>query len=165
MSIQMVAPELPFDPNTPPKDIFLEDFKIDLPITGQWGYSEEFAVIIDDDVSKDQYFSSFPVVVEKRIYEELIVFREGWDRFSMINWDLVSQQLIETDTGHYDFLIYNVTALRDSAFEFLRQEFESSNGFVDDPEGLENHKSKRDSLTVSYKAHYWFKLPMSVINA
>lgn len=165
MPINMIPPELPFEPNASPKEIFLQDFKIDLPISGHWGYSEENAIIINDGVTKDEYFSSFPIFIEKRIYEELIVFRGGWDKFSFINWEMLSQQLIKNDTNHYDYFVYNVTALRDAAADFLQQEFEAANSYSDDPEGLENHKAKRNSLTVSYEGHYWFKLPRSVLNA
>ena len=165
MPINMIPPKLPFESDCSPQEIFLQDFKIDLPISGAWGYSEQDAVVFDDGTTKSEYFSSFPIIVEKRIYEELIIFRSGWDRFSLINWDMVSQQLMQTQAGQYDYLVYNVTGLRDAAADFLQREFEENDGFSDDAEGMEIHIKKRESLTVSYEGHYWFKLPQSVLNA
>lgn len=53
----------------------------ELPIWGGWGYTREDAVIIDRDdpiVSPDRPFDGVGiehVFVEKRIYEELIIFQ------------------------------------------------------------------------------------------
>lgn len=164
MAIEMIAPMLPFEIDCPPREIFRQDFKLELPISGAWGYTEGDAVVFSEDVSKSEYFSTFPIVVEKRIYEELIVFRSGWERFSLINWEMVSQQLMETNNGPHDHLIYSITALKDAAADFLQREFEVAGGFSDDPEGKSAHEDKRHSLTVTYEGHYWFKLPQSVLN-
>ena len=62
-----------------PRQIILEDFKIDLPISGYWGYNLESACVIDKNdpaVSKGMPFDGIGIeyiFVEKRIYEEMII--------------------------------------------------------------------------------------------
>jgi len=64
-----------------PRQIIFEDFKIDLPIKGYWGYDIESACIIDKNdstVSQEMPFNGVAieyVFVEKRIYEEMVICR------------------------------------------------------------------------------------------
>jgi len=63
-----------------PRQIIFEDFKINLPIKGGWGYDFDSACIIDKNdpsVIKGVPFDGVAieyVFVEKRIYEEMIIF-------------------------------------------------------------------------------------------
>lgn len=65
-----------------PRQIILEDFQIDLPISGGWGYDIQSACVIDKydpTVNKEMPFDGISIeyiFVEKRIYEEMIIFRE-----------------------------------------------------------------------------------------
>ena len=73
-----------------PRQIIFEDFKIDLPIKGGWGYDFDGACIIDKNdstVIKGMPFDRVGieyVFVEKRIYEEMIIFREAHKKYSGI---------------------------------------------------------------------------------
>ena len=66
-----------------PRQIIFEDYKIDLPISGGWGYNFETACVIDKNdptVIKGLPFDGTSVeyvFVEKRIYEEMIIFNQN----------------------------------------------------------------------------------------
>ena len=83
-----------------PRQIILEDFKIDLPISGYWGYNLESACVIDKNdpaVSKGMPFDGIGIeyiFVEKRIYEEMIIFRDDHEKYAGIRWDRQAQKLL-----------------------------------------------------------------------
>lgn len=73
-----------------PKQIILEDFKINLPISGGWGYSFDTACVINkNDSEENSLFEVEQIFVEKRIYEEMIIFRGINEKYFGIRWELV----------------------------------------------------------------------------
>jgi hypothetical protein len=114
-----------------PRQIILEDFKLDLPIKGGWGYDFETACIIDKNdpnAAKEVPFNGVAieyVFVEKRIYEEMIIFRGDDEKYSGIRWDLASQDLLFQDEKYYDKLIFNVVGFTDEIWDELTSRFEA----------------------------------------
>jgi hypothetical protein len=114
-----------------PRQIIFEDFKIDLPISGYWGYSVESSCIIDKNdstVNQEMPFNGVAieyVFVEKRIYEEMIIFRGDDEKYSGIRWELVSQELLFKDDKPYDKLTFNVVGFTDEVWDELTSRFEA----------------------------------------
>tara|TARA_B100001093_G_C26711588_1_gene963660 strand:+ start:687 stop:1214 length:528 start_codon:yes stop_codon:yes gene_type:complete len=136
---------------------------IDLPISGGWGYSKDDCVVIDKkDPIVDQRLPFNGVEIEyvfaeKRIYAELIVLRRG-EKFSGIKWDLSEQRLEFIDNKRFDILNFRVTAFPDQDWSFLKQDWESNNGFVEDKEGRDRHDRERRLRSCFYDAEYWFDI-------
>ena len=113
-----------------PRQIIFEDFKLNLPITGGWGYDFESACVIDKNdatVSKAIPFNGVSieyVFVEKRIYEEMIIFRQANEKYSGIRWELKNQELLFKDEKAYDKLIFNVIGFTDEVWDELTRRFE-----------------------------------------
>ena len=113
-----------------PRQIIFEDFKIDLPINGGWGYDFETACVIDKNdpsVSKGMPFDGVGieyVFIEKRIYEEMVIFRGDDEKYSGIRWDLEKQELLFKDDKPYDKLIFNVMGFTDEVWDELTNRFE-----------------------------------------
>jgi len=114
----------------PPRQIIFEDFKIDLPIKGGWGYSFDSACIIDKTdptVSKVMPFDGVGieyVFVEKRIYEEMIIFRGDHEKYAGIRWNLDKQELLFNNDKPHDKLIFNVIGFADEVWDELTSRFE-----------------------------------------
>jgi hypothetical protein len=114
-----------------PRQIIFEDFKIDLPISGYWGYSVESSCIIDKNdstVNQEMPFNGVAIeyfFVEKRIYEEMIIFRGDDEKYSGIRWELVSQELLFKDDKPYDKLTFNVVGFTDEVWDELTSRFEA----------------------------------------
>ena len=113
-----------------PRQIIFEDFKIDLPIKGYWGYDIESACIIDKNdstVSQEMPFNGVVieyVFVEKRIYEEMVIFRGDDEKYSGIRWDLDKQELLFVNDKPYDKLVFNVVGFTDAVWDELTSRFE-----------------------------------------
>lgn len=85
---------------TPLRQILSDHFPKDssnLPIVGGWGYSKEAAIkFLKSPSGKKHNFVSLEYhIIQKIIYEELIIFRHENNRFSEIQFDKKHQQLIE----------------------------------------------------------------------
>ncbi len=105
-----------------PRQILAEDFDSipELPIKGGWGYDIESAVIIDKNdpiVPKGVPFNGIAVeyvFVDKRLFEELIIFRPSGQKYIQIQKALKQQGTALVDGVQYDHLIFDVTAIPES---------------------------------------------------
>lgn len=165
MYIEMQTPKIRSEET--PREIIAADFKSlrdELPISGGWGYSKEDAVVIDKNdpvVPKGLPFDGIGieyVFVEKRIYEELIIFRPDDSKFAGIEWKLIEQRLVSDDDRKFDVLSFDVTAIPDIDWELLKREWEQNHGFQTSQSALEAHIEKKNSKTVHYTAEYWFDI-------
>ncbi len=116
--------------NESPRQIILEDFKIDLPINGGWGYDFNTACVIDKNdssLSPSMQFNGVSieqVFVEKRIYEEMIIFREPKEKFAGIRWNLIKQEVQDYEGKPYDILSFDVLGFSDAVWDELVNRFE-----------------------------------------
>jgi len=128
--IEIMKPPSNLLTREPPRQIIFEDFKIDLPIKGGWGYSFDSACIIDKTdptVSKVMPFDGVGieyVFVEKRIYEEMIIFRGDHEKYAGIRWNLDKQELLFNNDKPHDKLIFNVIGFADEVWDELTSRFE-----------------------------------------
>jgi hypothetical protein len=92
-----------------PRQIISEDYKSlngELPLGGGWGYTKDDAVIIDKNdpvVPEGLPFDGVGIeyiFVEKRIYEELIIFRLLGEPYAGIVWKQLEQNLESHDGRH-----------------------------------------------------------------
>lgn len=86
------------------------------------------------------------VFVEKRIYEEMIIFRPDGEKFSGIRWNLQEQSLLQEAGRFFDRLIFEITAFRDSDWEELKAEFEGPQGYGTPRFNAEAHEKKPSSI-------------------
>ena len=146
-----------------PRQIIREDFKIDLPITGGWGYDFESACVIDKNDSTVNKVIPFDgvgieyVFVEKRIYEEMIIFRESHEKFSGIRWDLAKQELFFEDEKPYDKLVFNIVGFTDKVWDEIATRFEKlkNNGRLDLLPELDAY---RESQSYKFVREYYFDI-------
>lgn len=144
-----------------PRQIMFEDYKINLPISGGWGYDIESACVIDKNdptVDKAIPFDGISIeylFVEKRIYEEMIIFRGASDKFWGIRWDLEEQRLIKVDNRSFDILIFDVVGFSEEIWNELTARFEAikANEQWDLMGDLDAY---RDSKASKFKREFYF---------
>lgn len=165
MAIEIPAPRL--SSRETPRQLLHAHFKSipELPIRGGWGYDEDDAVIIDRNdpiVPRNRPFDGVGiehVFVEKRIYEELIIFRKRGDAFAGIKWKLIQQGLAGGDGGRrFDVLKFDVTALPEAKWNALKAAWEGPAGFGSADFDVEAHRERHEAATVHYVAEYWFDI-------
>ena len=135
-----------------------------IPISGGWGYTHEDCVIINKDdpsVSQSIPFDGVAIeyfFVEKRIYEELIIFRKPGQQFNGIKWEKLEQSLIFKDDRQYDHLRFLVKGHIDKDWRYLKKAFEDNNKFEDDEEELKNYLKENEELLYCFETDYWFDI-------
>lgn len=149
-----------------PRQILREDFRRipELPIHGGWGYACEDAVVIDRHdpvVARDRPFDGVcieHVFVEKRIFEELIIFRPAGGKYSGIGWKLLRQSLRQIGGRSFDVLEFEVTAFPDAAWEALKAEWDGPEGFGSPGFDADAHERRREAAKIRYLTEYWFDI-------
>lgn len=150
-----------------PREILAADFKSlrgGLPIRGGWGYTKSDACVIDkNDPLVD---SALPfdgvgveyIFVEKRIYEEMIIFRASGEKFSGISWNLQEQNILHEAGKYFDRLTFEVTAFPENDYEELKAEFEGPQGYGTPGFNAEKHEKKRQEKVVRFTREFWFDI-------
>ena len=158
---------LPVMTKEPARQILEEHFpklRGKLPIRGGWGYSKEYAVVIDRDdacVDPKMPFDGVGVeylFVEKRIYEELIIFRPPGEKFSGIEWQPIGQRLIRDGDRSYDHLEFEIRAFHERDWNELKAEWEGPDGCLSPRFDQEAHLKKRDERQLILHWEFWFDI-------
>ena len=146
-----------------PRQIIFEDFKIDLPISGGWGYDMETACVIDKNdstVIKGIPFDGVGVeyvFVEKRIYEEMIIFRAANEKYAGIRWNQLLQQTQSFNSKYYDVLKYSVEGFEHSVWEELVTRFQEIQK-TDKPELMAELDTYRESKVYRFEREFYFDI-------
>lgn len=149
--------------NDSPRRIISSIFKIDMPITGGWGYDFESACIIDKNdpiIPKGDFFNGVRIekeFVEKRIYTEMVVSRETHEKYFGIKWELDKQTMIKNGDKPYDVLVYSVIGFTREIWDELTSRFEEikESGNV---ELLEELNAYRASKACRFKREFYFEI-------
>jgi hypothetical protein len=158
-SIRLVLTDVPL------RQALSEDFPQDcanLPIAGGWGYTQREAIIFIREQFPRPSATNFVGleyhIAQKIIYEELIIFRAKDDRFSGIDVQRKSQELIMESDKLYDRLDLIVSCWSDAHWEGLKTEWEE-NDFGRRPGfDVEDHLTRRDAAQVRYERQFWFDI-------
>lgn len=144
------------DPNNP--------YGGSIPISGGWGYTKDTSVIIDKYdpvVNQAMPFDGVGIeytFIEKRIYEELIIFKPPEHQLYGIKWKKLDHKLLKIDQRTYDYHRYFVAGHLGDDWNYLKNIYSENDGFSNDPEGLENHLRLKEELSICYETDYWFDI-------
>lgn len=149
-----------------PREIIEADFPSvgKLPISGGWGYDLATACVIDrNDPRVDPTVPFNGVAIEyifaeKRLYEELIVFRPRGHQYCHIDKRLISHSVKQVDARTYDVLVFEVTALREDDFNFLKEIYEGPNGYTNPEFDRQAHEALHSSMMRNGTREYWFDI-------
>ena len=149
-----------------PRDILRKHFPIikdELCIRGGWGYGREDAVIVysfDEEINPNQHFDGISlenVCIHYRILEEAEFAHEA--KYTGINWKLTEQKLLHGDDGiPYDLETVEVTMFTPEDWDFLKNDWESHDGYKDDEEGKLNHEALREERIIRFTEVFWFNV-------
>jgi hypothetical protein len=149
-----------------PREILEADFPSvgRLPISGGWGYDQATACIIDKDdpyVDPTVPFNGVAIeylFAEKRLYEELIIFRSKGHKYYHIDKQRIMQRLLHVDGRNYDVLVFEVTAFIENDFNFLKEAYEGPNGIINPDFDRQAHEELHRSLMRRGTREYWFDI-------
>ena len=146
------------------RETLKEHFKSinELPIKGGWGYNKNDSIVIDKNdivVNSELPFNGIGiehVILEYRLYEELIIFRATNKKFAGIRWKVKKQSLIGGSNRKYDHIVVEASAHKKEEFEHLKLDYE--NGRNDHNFNMAEHMRKHEALKYFYESEYWFDI-------
>jgi len=162
-----VQPLNPITSEKSPREVLAADFKSlrgGLPIRGGWGYTKLDACIIDKNdplVDPALPFNGVGVeyvFVEKRIYEEMIIFRLDGEKFSGISWNLLEQSVLHEAGRTLDKLVFEISAVPDADWEELKAEYEGPRGYGTLGFDEDAHERRRQEKTLRFTREFWFDI-------
>jgi hypothetical protein len=139
------------------RTVIIEDFKIDLPISGGWGNSKEESIKF---TKQDKPYNVVPLeyqIVDWLLFEELIIFREKSDQHSNIEKKLVRQILLEDGGRKIDYLEFAICCWHDYYWKKLKTEWEENESrFPIDPLSKKEHSAKREASKLRFTRSFYF---------
>jgi hypothetical protein len=133
------------------KDILKEAFDMELPVSGEWGYSKDKPLIIEKN-------SSFSVTQIEYIFAsmratlEMSLTQPKESRYGGINLKELSRQ----KSGEFDRVVYEITAIKEDIYAKLIKEYKDGYGKSDFD--IDAHFKKREQNSIKREVEYWFKL-------
>jgi len=135
----------------------------DLPIRGGWGYSPEDAIVVDtnDPAMTDENMiyraDDIPdLLIELRIYYELVNMRPANDRYAGIKWKVSGKEMVSKEGKQYQRFLVEITAHKASDYEALKTAYDR--GRLDSEWNKEEHFAMHEELMRRYVGEYWFEI-------
>jgi len=131
---------------------------------GGWGYDAEHATIVlesDPEINPDEKFDGVSLeyaFIDKRIREELIFARPEGERFCGLDSRVVGQSVTFVKGVPHDRILVEVTAYPENAWNELKADWESHDGYKNDPEGREKNLARKEAVKLTYRTEYWFDI-------
>jgi len=134
-----------------------------LPISGEWGHTQDLAVVISKDYLNKEYkkpFNGFEIeniFIKYRTYIEFIYNMPPEKQLAGIELINKVQTLISDKEGKkYDKIEVEIRALKFSDFEILKKEWEDN---IDNKDfDNEDHMKRREEKMIYAKRDFWFEI-------
>jgi hypothetical protein len=147
------------------RKVLAEDFPEDcanLPIQGGWGYNQEDAIVFVRSmfpVPQSAAFIPFEKhIVEKILYEELIIFRPKNYRFTGISHSLKSQRLVQNGDKMYDRLDFVISCWTEWHWDQLIRVWKENDLGMRPGFDEIAHAAKSAASMVQYEREFWFDI-------
>ena len=136
------------------KEVIKAAFDADLAVTGDWGYTQELATIIQ---STDQPLKQLEhMIASMRTYIEMSMTLPEAERFGSINLNELSREQERVGDLIYDKVTYEITAMKEKTYTAFINEYKEGLG----TEGFDitEHFNQRKKATITRNEDYWFEV-------
>ena len=124
---------------------------------------EHATVVLESDpeINPDEKFDGVSLeyaFIDKRIREELIFARSEGQRYCGLDYNTIEQSLVDVSGVPHDRILVEVIAYPENAWNELKADWESHNGYEDDPKGREENLKRKEAVKITYQTEYWFNI-------
>jgi len=129
---------------------------MDLPLSGDWGYSKERATIINSLPKDMQAFLLEHTVTSIRAHLEMNITQEKENRYGGINANEKAREVVRTDTAVFDKITYEITAIKEDLYNAFIKEYKEGydNGSLD----ISDHFKRRKEATLIREVIHYFEV-------
>lgn len=142
--------------NTNIQDLIKETFDVDLPLSGDWGYSKEGASIINALPKGMPILQLEHTITSIRAHLEMNITQEEEKRYAGINTNEKSREVMNTDTGIFDKITYEITAIKEDLYKTFIKEYKE--GYENKTLDLSDHFKRRKKATLTREVTHYFEV-------
>jgi len=136
------------------KAVVKSAFDIDLDISGDWGYTQQRAMIINHtDVPLENLEHT---LASMRAFIEMNMTMPDSKRYGAINVNETKRECISKDNRIYDKITYEISGMLESDYEKFIEEYKE--GYETPDFDIQAHFQRRKEATVVMEKVFWFDI-------
>jgi len=136
------------------QEVIKSAFDVFLNVSGEWGYSENLALVIHKtDVPLQQLEHT---LASMRAFIEMNMTQPEEKRYGAINVNEIARECIAKDNRIYDKIVYETSAMLESDYEKFIDEYKE--GYGTPGFDLNEHFQRRKEKTVTLEKVFWFDI-------
>ena len=131
-------------------------FNIEFPLSGDWGYTQEQATIIEglpEGMSRNQLEHTLAMM---RAQLEMSLTQEENNRYSGINVNEKQRETITEGDKLFEKVTYEVTGMKEEDYNAFVQEYKD--GYENNQLDLNDHFKRRKEATVVREVDHYFEV-------
>ncbi len=138
------------------KQTIKETFDVDLLISGDWGYRETQATVIEAVENTMPLPQLEHMLTTIRAHLEMNITQVEENRYGGINANEKAREVISTDTSTIDKVTYEITAIKEDLYNAFIKEYKAGydNGELD----LNDHFKRRKEATLIREVVHYFEV-------
>ena len=138
------------------KQTIKETFDVDLLISGDWGYRETQATVIEAVENTMPLPQLEHMLTTIRAHLEMNITQVEENRYGGINANEKAREVISTDTSTIDKVTYEITAIKEDRYNAFIKEYKAGydNGELD----LNDHFKRRKEATLIREVVHYFEV-------
>jgi len=146
----------PLQENTNIQELIKVTFDVDLPISGNWGYSKDSASIINALPQGMPILQLEHTITSIRAHLEMNITQEKEKRYAGINANEKSREVINTATAVFDKVTYEITAIKEDLYKAFIKEYKE--GYENETLDLNDHFKRRKKATLIREVIHYFEV-------
>ena len=137
-------------------ELLKETFDADLPISGNWGYSEEKALTIEALPKGMPLLQLEHTLTTIRAHMEMNITQEKENRYGGINANEKTRERIDREVVAFDKVTYEITAIKEDLYNAFIKEYKS--GYDNEELDLNDHFKRRKEATLTREVIHYFEV-------
>ena len=138
------------------QELIKSTFDADLPVTGNWGYTEENATIIESVQDSMPLSQLEHMVTSIRAHLEMNITQEQENRYGGINANERAREESRSEEGIYDKVTYEITAMKEDLYTAFIKEYKD--GYGKEDFDINEHFKKRQEATLTREVVHYFEV-------
>ncbi len=138
------------------QELIKTTFDVDLPLSGDWGYSKARASIINSLPQGMPILQLEHTITSIRAHLEMNITQEKEDRFGGINANEKTREVMRVENAVFDKVTYEITAIKEELYNAFIKEYKE--GYEKETLDLNDHFKRRKEATLIREVVHYFEV-------
>ena len=138
------------------QELIKTTFDVDLPLSGDWGYSKDRASIINALPQGMPILQLEHTITSIRAHLEMNITQEKENRFGGINANEKTREVMRIENAVFDKVTYEITAIKEDLYNAFIKEYKE--GYEKETLDLNDHFKRRKEATLIREVVHYFEV-------